>query len=188
MGGVDLSIQLLQCYQVLCRTRKWWKTLFFILWCFCNKCIQCTQEKITEGVTHKDFRQSLAHELLQRTDLQLNPNPTCSPGYPPRSSVGAEHCQEPLSSDNLPNKFSKPTSGRKNCKLCRVHFKKEQKTPWRCRDCDIPSSLQHDLSCFEKWHTAECDKYQLVRQSQIVQSVTMYAGHSVRFESSAFCM
>ena len=30
-GGVDLSDQLVQSYQVLRRTRKWWKTLFFSL-------------------------------------------------------------------------------------------------------------------------------------------------------------
>ena len=31
MGGVDLSDQLVQSYQVLRRTRKWWKTFFFFI-------------------------------------------------------------------------------------------------------------------------------------------------------------
>ena len=37
MGGVDLSDQLLQCYQALPRTRKWWKHFFFILWIFLHQ-------------------------------------------------------------------------------------------------------------------------------------------------------
>ena len=56
----------------------------------------------TEGMTHKDFRQCLANELLERSELQLNPNP--SPGRPPRSSVRAEHCPVPLTSDHLAKK------------------------------------------------------------------------------------
>ena len=59
-------------------------------------------KKITEGMTHKDFRQCLANELLERSELQLNPNP--SPGRPPRSSVRAEHCPVPLTSDHLAKK------------------------------------------------------------------------------------
>ena len=56
-------------------------------------------KKITEGMTHKDFRQCLAKELLKRSERQLNPNP--SPGCPFRSSVRAEHCPVPLTSDHL---------------------------------------------------------------------------------------
>ena len=53
-------------------------------------------------MTHKDFRQCLANELLERSELQLNPNP--SPGRPPTSSVRAEHCPVPLTSDHLAKK------------------------------------------------------------------------------------
>lgn len=114
-------------------------------------------KKNTEGMTHKDFRQCLANELLERSELQLNPNP--SPGCPPRSSVCAEHCPVPLTSDHLAKKSSKATFGRKNCKRCSILFKKEQKTPWKSRACDIPLCLQPDRNCFEKWHTAEGDKF-----------------------------
>ena len=112
----------------------------------------------TEGMTHKDFRQCLANELLERSELQLNPNP--SPGRPLRSSVHEEHCPVPLTRDHLTRKSSKATFGRTNCKLCSILFKKEQKTPWRCRTYDIPLCLQLDRNCFEKWHTAEGDKFQ----------------------------
>ena len=37
--------------------------------------------KITPGMTHKTFRESLAKELLQRSELQLTPTP--SRGRPP---------------------------------------------------------------------------------------------------------
>ena len=102
MGGVDLSDQLLQCYQALPRTRKWWKHFFFHFMDISAPNAYIVHKKITEGMTHKDFRQCLANELLERSELQLNPNP--SPGRPPRSSVRAEHCPVPLTSDHLAKK------------------------------------------------------------------------------------
>ena len=148
MGGVDLSGQLLQEEQ-----ESGGKHCFFILWIF----LQQIHILYTEGMTQKDFRQCLANELLERSELQLNPNP--SPGRPLRSSVHEKHCPVPLTSDHLTRKSSKATFGRTNCKLCSILFKKEQKTPWRCRTYDIPLCLQLDRNCFEKWHTAECDKF-----------------------------
>ena len=85
MGGVDLSDQLLQCYQALPRTRKWWKHFFFYFMDISAPNAYIVHKKITEGMTHKDFRQCLANELLERSELQLNSNP--SPGRPLRSSV-----------------------------------------------------------------------------------------------------
>ena len=93
MGGVDLSGQLLQEEQ-----ESGGKHCFFILWIF----LQQIHILYTEGMTQKDFRQCLANELLERSELQLNPNP--SPGRPPRSSVRAEHCPVPLTSDHLAKK------------------------------------------------------------------------------------
>ena len=99
-------------------------------------------KKGIEGMTHKGFRQCLANELLERSELQLNPNP--SPGRLPKSSVLAEHYLVRLTSDHLAKKSSKATYGRKNCKLCSILFKKGQKIPWRCRACDTPLCLQLD--------------------------------------------
>ena len=68
MGGVDLSDQL-QCYQVLRRTRKWWKTLLFHFMNISATNAYIVHKKITEGMTHKDFRQCLANELLERSEV-----------------------------------------------------------------------------------------------------------------------
>ena len=112
--------------------------------------------KITSGMTHKTFRESLAKEFLQRSELQLTPTP--SPGHPPRSSVCVEHCPVPLATDHFENKSARVTHGRKNCRLCTILLKKEQKTPWSCCTCDIPLCLQLDRNSFQMWHT-ECDKF-----------------------------
>ena len=93
MGGVDLSGQLQQEEQ-----ESGGKHCFFILWIFLKQ----IHILYTEGMTHKDFRQCLANELLERSELQLNPNP--SPGCPPRRSARAEHCPVPLTSDHLAKK------------------------------------------------------------------------------------
>ena len=110
--------------------------------------------QITEGTTHKSFR-----ECLAKSEMHLAPNP--SPGHPPRSSVHAEHCPMPLSTAPLEDKTAKATVGRKNCKLCTILLKKEQRTPWKCSTCKIPLCLQLDRSCFPKWHTPECDKLEI---------------------------
>ena len=68
MGGVDLSDQL-QCYEVLRRTRKWWKTLLFHFMNISATNAYIVHKKITEGMTHKDFRQCLANELLERSKV-----------------------------------------------------------------------------------------------------------------------
>lgn len=147
MRGVDLSDQLLQCYQVLRRTRKWWKTLFFHFMDISATNAHIIHGQITEGMTHKSFRQCLAKELLKKSEMQLISNP--SPGRPPRSSVRAEHCPVPLTTAHLEDKTAKATVGRKNCKLCTILLKKEQKTPWKCSTCKISLCLQLDRNCFQ---------------------------------------
>ena len=55
MGGVDLSDQLVQSYQVLRRTRKWWKALFFHILDIAATNAYIIHSQISPGVTIKIF-------------------------------------------------------------------------------------------------------------------------------------
>ena len=113
--------------------------------------------QLSPSGTHKRFQMALVRELLQKSEMQQNPNP--SPGRPFRSSVRAVHCPVPVTMKYLDDKSSKSTKGRRNCKLCTILLKKEQRTKWKCSVCDLPLCLQLDRNCFQRWHTTDCDIY-----------------------------
>ena len=156
MGGVDLSDQLIQYYAVLRKTRKWWKTFFhFIDIAIVNAYILYRQLPGNEKSTQKVFHKELAQDMVKRSGLSTN---ITTPGRPRRSNVRAEHCPVPIASADI-IAVSKSRYGRKNCKLCFVRHKKEQRTPWKCGKCDLPLCLQLDRNCFQEWHTAACDQF-----------------------------
>ena len=155
MGGVDLSDQLLKCYEIIRKSKKWWKTLFlhFIDVAIVNSFLR--HKAIGGELNHKMFRVNLARSLLSASEMQVNPSP--GQGRPPKSDVRAEHCPVAISNEGLDQKSTKASLGRKNCKLCYDLNEKQMKTPWKCSKCLIPLCLQLDRNCFQKWHSAECD-------------------------------
>ena len=155
MGGVDLSDQLLKCYEIIRKSKKWWKTLFlhFIDVAIVNSFL--IHKAIGGELNHKMFRVNLARSLLSASEMQVNPSP--GQGRPPKSDVRAEHCPVAISNEGLDQKSTKASLGRKNCKLCYDLNEKQMKTPWKCSKCLIPLCLQLDRNCFQKWHSAECD-------------------------------
>ena len=155
MGGVDLSDQLIKYYQVVHKTRKWWKTLFFHFIDVATVNSFIIYKANGGELSQKFFRKRLTRELVQ-SNLQpeiISPR-VC---LPPRSTVRADHCPVPLLTDV--QKSSKASLGRKNCKLCYIREKKQQRTPWQYSKCQIPLCLQLDRNCFQQWHTAECDSF-----------------------------
>lgn len=111
MGGVDLSDQLLKCYEIIRKSKKWWKTLFlhFIDVAIVNSYI--IHKSIGRELSHKMFRVSLAKSLMVASEIQVNPSPR--PGRPQKSNVRADHCPIPISNEILDNKATKATIGRK---------------------------------------------------------------------------
>ena len=144
MGGVDLSDQLLKCYEIIRKSKKWWKTLFlhFIHVAIVNSFI--IYKAIGGELSHKSL--IIASEMQVNTSLGL--------GRPQKSTVRAEHCPFPISNERLDQKATKASLGRKNCKLCYDPDKKQVKTPWQCSKCQVPLCLQLDRNCFQKWHSA----------------------------------
>lgn len=155
MGGVDLSDQLLKCYEIMRKSKKWWRTLFFH---FIDVAIVNSfliYKAIGGELNQKMFRLNLAKSLITASEMQVNLSP--GPGRPQKSNVRAEHCPVAISDEKLDQKATKASLGRKNCKLCYDLDKKQMKTLWQCSKCKIPLCLQLDRNCFQKWHSAECD-------------------------------
>ena len=97
-------------------------------------------------VTQKDFRKRLVLEILQQGGQTSTSSRTT--GILPESSVRVDHCPVPIS-ECTREKASKATHGRKNCKLCFLFYKNEQKSPWKCEKCNVPLCLQLDRNCFK---------------------------------------
>ena len=155
MGGVDLSDQLLKCYEIIRKSKKWWKTLFlhFIDVAIVNSFL--IHKAIGGELNHKMFRVNLAKSLLTSSEMQVNPSP--GQGRPQKSDVRAEHCPVAIAKGGLDQKATKASLGRKNCKLCYDLDKREMKMPRQCSKCIVPLCLQLDRNCFQKWHSAECN-------------------------------
>ena len=93
MNGVDRSDQLLQCYEVLRKTKKkYWKTLFFHLvdLAAVNSFILYKAHlpaKEAQLISQKQYRETLVQELCCFAEEELS----ISHGRPPKSTVLAQH-------------------------------------------------------------------------------------------------
>ena len=127
MGGVDLSDQLLKCYEIIRKSKKWWKTLFlhFIDVPIVNSFI--IYKSIGGELNHKMFRVNLAKSLVMISEMQINPSP--GPGRPPSNDVRAEHCPVAIENERLDQKSTKASLGRKKCRLCYELDKKTIEDP-----------------------------------------------------------
>ena len=127
MGGVDLSNQLLKCYEIIRKSKKWWKTLFlhFIDVAIVNSYI--IYKSIGRELDHKMFRVNLVKSLVMISEMQINPSP--GPGCLPSNDVRAEHFPVAIENDRLDQKSTKASLGRKNRRLCYELDKKQLKTP-----------------------------------------------------------
>uniref|UniRef100_A0A3Q3MEF7 PiggyBac transposable element-derived protein domain-containing protein n=1 Tax=Mastacembelus armatus TaxID=205130 RepID=A0A3Q3MEF7_9TELE len=133
MGGVDLSDALIGYYNVIHKTQKWYKTLFyhfvdiatvnaFIL----HKEICKLQNRPT--VTQKNFREQL---ILSLSEI----------GSTPRRSA-PQNNMLPVS----PFKVNRATVGRRACVVCK------RKSPVYCSTCQKTLCLTTLRNCYSKWH------------------------------------
>uniref|UniRef100_A0A672YCG2 PiggyBac transposable element-derived protein domain-containing protein n=1 Tax=Sphaeramia orbicularis TaxID=375764 RepID=A0A672YCG2_9TELE len=127
MGGVDLSDALIGYYNVLHKTRKWYKTLFyhFVDIATVNAFILhkelCKMQKKPQ-LTQKKFREKL---ILSLTEI----------GSIPRRAPVEDH--------NLPHRG---TYCRRKCVLCK------NKSPVYCTVCQKTLCLNAQRNCYTKWH------------------------------------
>ncbi|XP_051956388.1 piggyBac transposable element-derived protein 4-like isoform X2 [Xyrauchen texanus] len=161
MGSVDRSDQMIKSYDVLQKTQKWWKTLFFHLIdiAVINSFVLFKEwqhihagpggERRPVNLTQIDFRENLARQL-GGIDIHASfPLHTLKPVAPPSSSFHTVH-------------FPKFEASSKRCWLCYRKSKTENKTKVACcaPECNGKRlCLVRDRNCFQSWHSAECDQF-----------------------------
>ena len=136
MGGVDLSDQLLQYFQMRRQTHKYWKTLFY-------HCIDIAttnayilyRERLSQSqrskYDHKGYLRSLVQDLLSTSSTLSVTSPS---GTPPRSDVRAPHR---LQCGN----------DRKYCTLCKLK-KQYYHTEKYCIKCKVYLCFSRERDCF----------------------------------------
>lgn len=146
MLGVDKSDQLIGSYNILIKSVRWWKTLFFhcvdiavvnsyIL--FNEQCKQHTdiaELKRNARFDQLAFRIELAQQLLELSDGEVN-----------RSDSAAEVPQ------HEPERHNK----RRNCKKCYTDRKVEMRTNVFCKRCGIYLCFTNARNCFTEWHDSQ---------------------------------
>lgn len=170
MGGVDLSDALISYYNVLHKTRKWYKTLFFhfVDIATVNAFILHKESCRLQGqtpLTQKGFREQLIVSLVDigSKPARLGPRTFPFPSFPPSSPVLPSSSSATLSvpgvvPGHLPSYFVehmsdicpryRATAGRRSCVLCK------RKSPVYCRVCRKALCFTATRNCYYDWHTA----------------------------------
>ena len=149
MGGVDKSDQLLSYYGFKHRTIKWWKRAAFHLidLSVVNAYILYKMSVQSKHLSHKDFRVTLAKELLLKySDVTTGSNPSRNrSSLPPPARLCERHFPDrnPVSSGGSPTQLE--------CVVC--SYKKgngRKRTIYSCNECKVPLCI---VPCFRLYHT-----------------------------------
>ncbi len=157
MGGVDLSDALIGYYNVIHKTKKWYKTFFFhfvdigvVNSLILHQYLLKSQKKTP--LTQKEFREALVAELAgivipPSASEDAEPSKSCDQETSRPSAVEEELC--------WPEYFgSDARSGRRVCVLCKISGHKV-KTPVYCTKCSVALCFVSSRNCFKKWHTVK---------------------------------
>ena len=148
MGGVDRSDQLIQYYNVLRQTRKYWKTLFFhfIDIAVVNSYILHT-EREKKSLTHYTFRETLVKSLSSTDTVTLNSG---DPVNVDNHSTDAEDSEDDISFEH--HQFVSIDKA-SPCIYCKLQHKKTSRTTKKCGKCKVPLCFK-SRDCFFKWHSS----------------------------------
>uniref|UniRef100_A0A3B5AKH3 PiggyBac transposable element-derived protein 4-like n=1 Tax=Stegastes partitus TaxID=144197 RepID=A0A3B5AKH3_9TELE len=139
MGGVDLSDALIGYYEVLHKTKKWYKTLFyhFLDIAIVNSYILYKEQCKVKGnkpMHQKAFRETLVLELADAGS-------TKAPQQEDKSDKSTHHRLVHISDSG------DKSQGRLRCRKC------QSKTPVKCSTCNIPLCFLPNRDCYNEWHT-----------------------------------
>uniref|UniRef100_A0A3Q3MT12 PiggyBac transposable element-derived protein domain-containing protein n=1 Tax=Mastacembelus armatus TaxID=205130 RepID=A0A3Q3MT12_9TELE len=140
MGGVDTSDALINYYNVVHKTRKWYKTFFYhfldiaVVNSYILHC-EMAKSRQQKALPQKSFREALVLQLLDCG----SPSPVASTSAAPPSAP--THKPEYIKGDS--------TIGRRNCRQC------GRKTPIICTTCQVPLCFVAQRDCFNMWHNED---------------------------------
>ena len=177
MGGVDKSDQLLSYHNVLRRTVRYWKTLFYhgvdvgVVNSFILYNLLAYQNGI-RTITENDFRDMLVLQIIEKYGREQREPVTR--GRPPRSTYRVHH-------------GSTLTQDKGRCQYCKLS-KKVNYTQRKCPDCPFAPPLCQTLErdCHSAWHQSSfdevralwLDKHENKSRSSAQSSETSSAGPS----------
>ncbi|KAJ0009429.1 hypothetical protein NQD34_001131 [Periophthalmus magnuspinnatus] len=138
-GDVDLSDALIGYYEVLHRTKKWYKTFFyhFVDIAIVNAFILYKEHCGSKGKTpmpQKAFRETLVLELAEAGVIRTQQEEGSREGHHRLVHI---------------NPGGGMTQGRLKCRKCHA------KTSVKCSTCNIPLCFQPQRDCYSDWHTED---------------------------------
>ena len=159
MGGVDKSDEFLAYHNILRKTVRYWKTLFYhlidiaVVNAFVIYNIKATKMG-AKTVTENDFRDTLVLQIIEKYGRHKRGEP--GPGRPSRSECRVKHGSKVFD-----------VTQKARCQYCGLQGETKW-TQWKCTDCQFHPALCQmlDRNCHALWHMPSFDdrRDQRIRQ------------------------
>ncbi len=156
MGGVDRGDQLIACYNLGRRSKKWWKRVFsylletsilnaYHLWKFARK--DWSREKLKRKGSYIKFKLELAEELIGNYRKRANKGRPRTVARETRLDSTLDHNPE---YNNKAQQCVVCNAVRRKKKLTRAQYRHE--TRFSCSVCNVRLCINKERNCWKKYH------------------------------------